>query len=77
MTALAERIADEALQLPCDERAALVEVLLRSLNSPIAAEIDSLWADEAERRVREIAEGKLQPLDGETVFRELREKLAR
>jgi len=50
--------------------------LLKSLN-PSQAEIDELWAAEAERRVAEIENGKVKPIPGEQVFRELRERLGR
>ena len=77
MTAMAQRIADEALTLPSDERAALVETLLVSLNAPTSAEVEQAWVTEIERRVREIDEGKVVPVDGEHVFAELRSKYAR
>jgi Putative addiction module component len=52
MNALAEKLAEDALTLPDDDRAALADVLLRSLRSPASEEIDRLWAEEAERRGR-------------------------
>ncbi len=77
MNALAERLAEDALTLPDDDRAALVDVLLRSLKSPAAEEIDRLWAEEAERRVKEIEDGTVELLDGREVLREVRERLGR
>ncbi|MCP3964242.1 MAG: addiction module protein [bacterium] len=77
MNALAERLAEDALTLPDDDRAALVDVLLRSLKSPAAEEIDRLWAEEAERRVKEIEDGTVELLDGREVLREVRERLRR
>jgi putative addiction module component (TIGR02574 family) len=52
----------------------LVEELLKSLN-PSQAEVDALWATEAERRVAEIEGGKVQLIPGEKVFAELRKRL--
>ena len=77
MNALAEKLAEEALTLPDDDLAALIEVLLRSMNPPARTEIDRLWAEEAERRVREIEDGTVTPLDGEAVLREVRQRLRR
>ena len=45
--------------------------MLKSLN-PSQAEIDKLWAAEAERRVAEIDAGKVQLIPGEPIFTELR-----
>lgn len=65
---LNERVFEEALSLPADERLILVEKLLKSLNLPIEEDIDRLWAEEAERRVAEIENGKANLLSGDEVF---------
>lgn len=75
MTDLAKKFADEALLLPREDRAKLVEKLLESLNVPTQKEIDQLWAEEAEKRVREYEEGKIEASDGEQVFKEIRDRL--
>jgi putative addiction module component (TIGR02574 family) len=72
----AEELIKEAVSLPIELRARLVDELLKSLN-PSQAEIDELWTAEAERRVGEIESGKVKPIPGEQVFRELRERLGR
>jgi hypothetical protein len=77
MNALAEKLAEDALTLPDDDRAALADVLLRSLRSPASEEIDRLWAEEAERRVREIEDGTVELLDGHAVMQEARARLRR
>ena len=43
------KVFEEALSLPSNERMSLVEKLLTSLNLPIQADIDRLWAEEAEK----------------------------
>ena len=63
-----DRVIEEALSLPADVRLNLVEKLLTSLNLPIDEEIDRLWAEEAERRVSQIEEGKTKLLPGDEVF---------
>ena len=65
---------DEAVSLPVEKRTLLVDKLLQSLN-PIQNEIDKLWAEEAEKRAREIAEGSVKTIPGEEVFRKIRERI--
>jgi putative addiction module component (TIGR02574 family) len=69
-----DRVIEEALSLPADIRLSLVEKLLTSLNLPIDEEIDRLWAEEAERRVSQIEEGKIKLVPGEEVFDRIRSK---
>ena len=69
-----DELINEAISLPVELRAQLVEELLKSLN-PSQAEIDALWATEAERRVAEIEAGKVRLIPGEQVFSELRKRL--
>jgi len=74
MSDLARKFMEEALLLPREDRAELVEQLLQSLNIPTQEEINRLWIEEAEKRVREYEEGKIKSLDGEQVLREIRNK---
>jgi putative addiction module component (TIGR02574 family) len=67
-----DRVIDEALSLPSNVRLSLVERLLTSLNLPIDKEINRLWAEEAERRVSQIEEGKAKLVPGEEVFAKIR-----
>jgi putative addiction module component (TIGR02574 family) len=69
-----DELINEAMSLPVELRAQLVDELLKSLN-PSQAEIDELWAIEAEKRVAEIEAGKVQLIPGEQVFAELRKRL--
>ena len=72
MNPLTEKLAEEALTLPDDDRVALVDVLLRSLHSPAREEIGRLWAEEAERRVQEIEDATVELLDEREVSRAIR-----
>jgi putative addiction module component (TIGR02574 family) len=74
MSDLAKKFIEEALLLPNEDRAELVEHLLKSLNIPAKEEIDKLWAEEVEKRVREYEQGKIKVLDGEQVIKEIRNK---
>ena len=68
-------LTDEAISLPVELRAELVEELLKSLN-PSRDEIDRLWAMEAEKRVAEIVSGQVQTIPGEEVFDRLKKRLS-
>jgi hypothetical protein len=57
-------VFDEALSLPAEARVSLVERLLTSLNLPTQAEIDRLWAEEAEERIAQIDKGEKSLFQG-------------
>jgi putative addiction module component (TIGR02574 family) len=69
-----DELIDEAMSLPIELRAQLVDKLLKSLN-PSQAEIDKLWALEAEKRVGAIEAGEVRPIPGEEVFGRIRKRL--
>jgi len=48
--------------------------LLASLDGEDQKEIDAAWDEEAERRIQEIREGKVETIDGESVMKELRSR---
>jgi putative addiction module component (TIGR02574 family) len=72
-----EEILSAALALPPGLRAALADHLLESLNGPNQKKIDSAWAEEIERRIRDIDEGKVETIDGEMVMEKLRSRRRR
>ena len=65
-----------AESLPIDIKTRLIDKLLNSLH-PSQKEIDELWAKEAESRVAEIREGKVESVPGEKVFDEIRKRLSK
>ena len=67
-----EEIISAALALPPDTRAMLAEYLLESLDAEDQKRIDGLWAEEAERRDKEIEDGVVTPIPGEEVMNRLR-----
>jgi putative addiction module component (TIGR02574 family) len=69
-----DEILSAALSLPPYERAMLADRLLASLDGSNQKEIDAAWAEEAERRMREIDEGKVETIDGELVMQKLRSR---
>lgn len=64
-------IIHEAECLPVEERALVVDSLLRSLNQPDAG-IDSKWAEVARRRGAELRAGQVKGISGEVVMDRLR-----
>ena len=72
MPSTAEIIHD-AEALPIEERAIVVESLLRSLNPP-DPEIDRAWVVVAQRRLDELRSGRVKPVPGEEVFAKIRQQ---
>jgi len=68
-------IIHEAESLPLEERALVVDSLLRSLNSP-DPDIDRKWAVVAKRRLDELRSGRVTPVPGEEVFAKIRQRFA-
>lgn len=64
-----EEITAEAMKLALEERAQLASRLLLSLEEPSESEIERLWLEEAERRLKEFREGRVQGIPGDEVFR--------
>ena len=62
-----KELIDEATSLPIEERALVVDSLLRSLNQP-DPEIDKKWAVAAKRRLAELRSGSTEAIPGEEVF---------
>ena len=60
-----------------DEKVDLIRSLIAELDGPADADVEAAWVKEAQRRHREIVEGKVQPVLGEQVFANLRERLKR
>ena len=65
----ADKILRDALALPPDERERIATVLLDSLSPE---EWEHAWAAEAERRVKDLDEGRTRAIPGEEVFAKLR-----
>jgi len=64
-----EEILKQALKLKPEERFILVEGLIKSIDEP-DEKIDSLWVEEAEKRLNAYREGKLEAIPMEEIFRE-------
>jgi len=67
-----EELEIEVLKLGLEERAALAEKLILSLDAPSEAENLRLWIAEAERRLKELREGTATEVPAQEVFRRAR-----
>jgi putative addiction module component (TIGR02574 family) len=64
-----KQLEEQALSLDAEERAKLAEVMLESLNVPLA-EIEEAWAQEIEKRVAAYDRGEMSAYAAEDVFAE-------
>ena len=63
-----QQIESEALSLDMHSRANLVGKLLLNLDEPNVSEVEQLWLNEAERRLEDYRQGKVQGIPGNEVF---------
>ena len=70
MSTAIEEVLKEALRLPPRQRAAVAGELLSSLHRP-DAEIEAIWSEEVEKRVRAFDEGRIDAITEEEFFDEL------
>ena len=76
MTALAEHIYEEALNLPTNDRLKLIDKLLHSTNLPIQSDIDKAWIREVELREEKLKSGRAKLIPGEEVFAKIKSKFS-
>lgn len=67
-----QRIEEEALHLPKEERARLIQRLVLSLESHSEEELRSDWLCEAQQRSDELDNGSVQAVPAEDVMRKAR-----
>jgi len=72
-----DEIMNAALALPASERELLAEHLMESLHAEDQETINALWAEEAERRNKEIEDGIVKAIPGEEVMERLRSRYKR
>ena len=66
-------LIDEAESLPVEERAMMVDSLLRSLN-PTESDVDQKWAAMATKRLEEVRSGTVETISGDRVFEKIRKR---
>lgn len=69
-----KEIIQEAAALPVEERAIVVDSLLRTLNPP-DTEIEREWVKVAKRRLAELRSGRVKAIPGDEVFAKILERL--
>ena len=74
MSLSAKIILHQALELPSNDRAALVEGLIASLDKPDPT-LDAMWLKEAEDRMAAYRAGELDVIDAEWVFADIGKKI--
>ena len=63
--------------LSSEEKVELIRSLIADLDGPEDAGVEQAWLEEAERRHRELLDGKVEGVPGERVFENLRWRLKR
>ena len=61
--------------LSLEDKTELIRSLIAELDGPADADVESAWLIEAQRRNREVREGKVKPVSGEGVFENVRARL--
>ena len=77
MTRNAERVLDDALRLPEQERAEVAARLISSLDAEADTDVDAAWIAEIERRCAELDAGTAVTSDWEEVRRRIEEGVLR
>lgn len=75
MAATLEEFEKQAQQLSLQERSALIDHLIRSLDELDEKECNRLWLEEAKRRYHEYKAGTISSRSAEEVFQDVRAKL--
>lgn len=70
-----QELIAQAIALPVDERAIMIDCLLKSMNPP-EAEIDKKWAAIAKQRLTELRSGKVKAISGDEVFEKIWNRFA-
>ena len=71
-----EQLEAEVMRLSLEARARLAEKLILSLDAPTEEENLRLWVAEAERRLRDLREGKAKEVPAEEVLRRARSAIS-
>ena len=66
-------IIEQIAALPVEERAAVADGILQTLNTP-DPEIDSKWLAEAQRRLKEVQDGEIEPVTADEVRRQIQDR---
>ena len=73
---LAEKIFEQALDLPIDDRLSLIDKLINSTNLPTQKDIDQAWSKEVEFRSQDLENGNAKLISGEKVFEKIKKRFS-
>lgn len=76
MSEAAEKLKSQLAALAVDDRAALAQYLIRSLDDGPDEDVEAAWDAELARRGHQIESGKATGISADEVFAELRKKHA-
>ncbi len=74
MIPVLQRIKNQAIALPLEERAELAHELILSLDKTAGTDVESAWDSEIKKRVEEIKSGKAKGRPAENILAEIRAK---
>ena len=70
-------LAQGAIELPPDQRFTLAQRILASVEPPVDAGVDRVWAAEIQTRMRKYDSGEVKGIPAAEVFAEIDRRLAR
>ncbi len=76
MTYNIEDLEGEVMKLSIEARAQLAEKLILSLDAPSEEENLHFWVAEAEKRLKNLRDGKAQEISAEEAFREAKTRIS-
>lgn len=73
---ITKKMYSQIVSLPIEDRVALTDSLLKSLNQT-KDDIDKKWIDVATKRLKEIRKGSVIAIDGQKVFERIEKKFSK
>lgn len=77
MSAVVAELEARIRSLDLEDKVELIRALIAEIDGPPDPEVESAWLEEAQRRHRELATGRVRAVPGERVFENLRSRLGR
>ena len=77
MSSVMAEIEAKIRSLSVEDKAGLIRSLIAELDGPADAGVERAWLEEAQRRHRELVEGKVQAISVDRVFENLHSRLKR
>ena len=75
MSALFDQVQKQAQMLTTEEKAALVHLLIKELDSSADADAEQLWIEESRRRYDAYLKGELEAVSGDEVMARAKNRL--